>query len=79
MPRELRNIEQFQKIIPRAVELRVFRGKDWVKLKLRTPEYIYTFRTSEEEADEVVESAKDLEVVEINPEKSKKEVKETKE
>ena len=80
MPKELHSLEQFQKLLPRAVELRVFRENDSVKLKLRTPECLYTFRTNEDEAKDLVENAKDLEVREINPEKEKKkEAKETEE
>ena len=79
MPKELHSLEQFQKVLPRGVELRVVREKDSVKLKLRTPEYLYTFKTNEDEAEDIIENAKDLEVKEITREKEKKEQKETKE
>lgn len=73
MPRELRDSEQFQKLIPKAVELRVVRGKETVKLKLRTPVYLYTYLAKNDEADALLKSAKDIEVVEITPSPEKKE------
>ncbi len=74
MPKELRNAEQFQKLMPRAVELRVVREKESVKLKLRTPDVLYTFRTNGEEAEDLIKSAKEIEVIEYSPatEKSEK-------
>ena len=73
MPKELRNVEQFQKLMPRAVELRVMRGKESVKLKLRTPDVLYTFKTNEEEAEDLIKSAKEIEVIEYTPAKEKSE------
>jgi hypothetical protein len=66
MPKELKNSEQFQKLIPTAVELRVVRQKEFVKLKLRTPEVLYTFKTNEDEADEIIKNAKEIEVVDFS-------------
>ncbi|MDG6904860.1 MAG: hypothetical protein JRN20_03645 [Nitrososphaerota archaeon] len=71
MPRELHNAEQFQRLIPKALELRVFREGESVKLKLRTPDYLYTFKTNQDEADGLIKGAKDLEVIEISPKKEK--------
>jgi hypothetical protein len=71
MPRELHNAEQFQKLMPKALELRVVREKESVKLKLRTSDYLYTFKTNEDEAVRIVKNAKELEVIEINPKKEK--------
>lgn len=73
MPKELRNVEQFQKLMPRAVELRVVRNKETVKLKLRTPDVLYTFKTNEEEAEDLIKSAKEIEIVEFTPAKEKSE------
>ena len=78
MPRELHNSEQFQKLIPKGIELRVVRGKESVKLKLRTAEYLYTFKTNENEAEDIIKNAKELEVIEVTP-KGKKEEKDKKE
>ena len=75
MPKELKSSEQFEKLLPRAVELRVVRDKDFVKLKLRTPEFLYTFKTNEEEADDIIKNAKEIEVIEFGRMKEKSEEK----
>jgi hypothetical protein len=79
LPKELHNSEEFEKHIAKAMELRVVRAKDNVKLKLRTPEYLYTFKTTEDEAEGIIKKAKDLEVIEIGQKKEEAEKKETKE
>ena len=71
MPKELKSSEQFQKLMPSAVELRVVRQKESVKLKLRTPNYLYTFKTSEDEAEDLIKNAKEIEVIEYTPGKEK--------
>jgi hypothetical protein len=73
MPKEMKSSEQFQKLIPKAVELRVVRQKDFVKLKLRTPEVLYTFRTNEDEANDIIKSAKEIEVVDFSKTTKEKE------
>jgi hypothetical protein len=82
MPKELKDSEQFQKLMPRAVELRVVRQKEFVKLKLRTPEVLYTFKTNGDEADEIIKNAKEIEVVDFGrtkePEKSEPKSEDTK-
>ena len=60
----------------KAVELRVVRKDNAVKLKLRTPDYLYTFRTTEDEADDLIKNAKEIEVVEFNQASEKPEKKE---
>jgi hypothetical protein len=75
LPRQLHNVEQFQKVLPKAIELRVVRGKESVKLKLRTPEYLYTYRTSEDEAEDLLKNAKEIEVIEVSAPPAKKEEK----
>jgi hypothetical protein len=72
MPREIHSLEQFEEIIPKATECRVVRAPDLVKLKLRTLDYLYTYRTTEEEADKLLKSMKDLEIIEITPKKESK-------
>ena len=47
------------------------REKESVKLKLRTPDYLYTLKTSKDEAEGIIKNAKDLEVIEISPKKEK--------
>jgi len=75
LPKELKSSEQFEKLLPRALELRVVRDKDFVKLKLRTPEFLYTFKTNEEEADDIIKNAKEIEVIEFGRMKEKSEEK----
>jgi hypothetical protein len=79
MPRQLHSSEQFQKILPKAVELRVVRGREYVKLKLRTPDYLYTYRTNEDEAEDILKNAKEIEVIEITSSAEKKEERKKKE
>lgn len=71
MPKELKSSEQFQELMPKAVELRVVRGKDTVKLKLRTPEVLYTYKTNEDEADDIIKSVKEIEVIDYSRTKEK--------
>lgn len=71
MPKELRNAEQFEKLIPNGLELRVLRSKDNVKLKLRTPEYLYTFKTNSDQAESIIKNAKDVEVIELSQKEEK--------
>lgn len=78
MPKELKSSEQFQELMPKAVELRVVRGKDSVKLKLRTPEVLYTYKTNEEEADDIIKAAKEIEVIDYSRTKEKDESEEKK-
>jgi hypothetical protein len=58
VPRELRTKEEFQKLLGSAVEVRVSRRGDEAKVKLRTPEALYTFKTTSDEADSLVKGTK---------------------
>jgi len=71
MPKQIHDAEQFKKLMPKGLELRVVREKESVKLKLRTPEYLYTLKTNKVEAEGIIKNAKDLEVIEISPKKEK--------
>jgi hypothetical protein len=66
LPKELKDSEQFQRLMPKAVELRVVRQKDFVKLKLRTPDFLYTYKTNEHEADDIIKNAKEMEIVDFS-------------
>lgn len=76
MPKEVHDSEQFEKLIPRGLELRVVRSTENVKLKLRTPEYLYTFKTNREKADSIIKNVKEIEVIEIKTQEEKAEEKE---
>ncbi|MHB1909956.1 MAG: hypothetical protein ACYCQJ_13955 [Nitrososphaerales archaeon] len=65
MPREIHSSEEFQKFATNAQECRVIRGEKNVKLKLRTPSYLYTFTTNADEADDLIKGLKDIEVIEF--------------
>ncbi len=67
MPREIRSSEEFERLAPTAHECRVVRAPEYVKLKLRTPEYLYVYKTTDDEASDLLKNLKDVEVVEINP------------
>lgn len=66
-------------MLPKAHELRVVRSSEYVKLKLRMPDLLYTYKTNVDEADDLIKSAKDIEVVEFNPIDEKKKSSESKE
>lgn len=59
MPLEIRSKEDFERLVEKASEIRVVRGKDdAVKVKLRTPEALYTFKTTAAEADALTKGLK---------------------
>jgi hypothetical protein len=64
MPKQIFNAEDFKKLSEKAVECRVLRIDDKVKLKLRTPKMLYVFITSKGEADNLLKGIK-VEVREI--------------
>ncbi|BAA79092.1 50S ribosomal protein L38e [Aeropyrum pernix K1] len=58
MPVELKSFDEFVKVVERAVECRVKRGKDVVKIKARTKRYLYTLKVPPEKEAEVLEQVK---------------------
>ncbi len=58
MPKEIKDKDQFEKMLETATELRVSRKGDDAKVKLRTKDALYTFRTTTEEADSMIKGAK---------------------
>jgi hypothetical protein len=54
----LRSKEEFEKLLELATEVRVSRSGESAKVKLRTKEALYTFKTTAEEADSLVKGAK---------------------
>ena len=58
MPKELKSKDEFQKLIGLATEVRVSRQGDEAKIKLRTKDALYTFRTTGEEADAMIKGIK---------------------
>jgi len=50
--------DEFIRLLDKAVECRVKRLKDCVKLKLRTKKYLYTYKASPSEAEELLRMVK---------------------
>jgi len=65
MPIEIYDKEEFRKIAERAIECRVKRLKDVVKIKARTKRYLYTIKVKPEEADEFIKTLKCRRIVEV--------------
>ena len=63
MPAEVADTEEFVRISERAVECRVKRLKDVVKLKLRTPKELYTIKVGPDKAAEMLKQIR-CEVIE---------------
>jgi len=58
MPKEIKDKVQFDRLLEGATEVRVTRRGDEAKVKLRTKEALYTFKTTTEEADSMLKGAK---------------------
>lgn len=56
MPRQIYDAKSFKKLIERADEVRVFRGGDKVKLKLKTKHLLYTYVADKAEADKLLKN-----------------------
>lgn len=64
MPAEITNTDEFIGLSEAALECRVKRSKDVVKLKLRTPGRLYTHKVKVDRADDVIRRLK-CEIVEV--------------
>lgn len=64
MPAEITKLDEFIQLSETAHECRVKRAQDIVKLKLRTPNKLYTYKTKVDRADEVIKRLK-CEIVEV--------------
>ena len=64
MPSEVTNADQFIDLSEGALECRVKRAQDLVKLKLRTPKQLYTHKVKVERADDVIKRLK-CDIVEV--------------
>ena len=58
MPKELKSKEEFEKLLDSATEIRVSRHGDDAKVKLRTKEALYTFKTTGTDADALTKGLK---------------------
>jgi hypothetical protein len=64
MPKEIKDKAQFEKLLENVTEVRVAKRGDEAKVKLRTTEALYTFKTTASEADSMVKGTK-VPVVEV--------------
>ena len=58
MPAEIMSKGEFEKLLESAKEIRVARNGDEAKVKLRTDERLYTFKTTAAEADALIKGTK---------------------
>jgi hypothetical protein len=58
VPKEIADKEDFTRLLPRAIEVRIVRAGDSAKVKLRTRDALYTFKTTSEEADSLTKGTK---------------------
>src|SRR5260370_7517543 len=66
MPSEITSVDQFVSLSEGALECRVKRAKDLVKLKLRTPRQLYTHKVKVERADDAIKQLK-FKIIEAYP------------
>lgn len=64
MPKEIKDKDAFVKLLERATEVRVVRSGDDAKVKARTSDVLYTFKTTSEDADSLTKGLK-VPVVEV--------------
>jgi len=58
VPKELKSKDDFQKLLDSATEVRIARRGDDAKIKLRTKDALYTFKTTGAEADTLIKGLK---------------------
>ncbi|NHJ12615.1 MAG: 50S ribosomal protein L38e [Candidatus Thorarchaeota archaeon] len=66
MPKQMTDVDKFLEMTEDAIECRVKRGSDHVKLKLRTKRYLYTIILEPQEAESVLQNVK-CQIVEARP------------
>jgi len=66
MPKQITDVDKFLEMTEDAIECRVKRGADYVKLKLRTKRYLYTIILNPQEAERTLQSVK-CQIVEARP------------
>ncbi len=58
MPKQITDVDKFLEMTEDAVECRVKRNTDSVKLKLRTTKYLYTIILEPQKAEEIIQQVK---------------------
>ena len=64
MPKEIKDVDKFLELSNNAIECRVKRIKDVVKLKLRTAKYLYTLKVGPDDAEELIKKI-NCQVIEV--------------
>jgi hypothetical protein len=54
MPKEIKDPDELLRLSEKAVEARIKRLKDVVKIKIRTPQYLYVMKTKPDVAEEIL-------------------------
>ncbi|MGY5875071.1 MAG: 50S ribosomal protein L38e [Candidatus Thorarchaeota archaeon] len=67
MPKQIHDVDKFLEMSEDAMECRVKRSADTVKLKLRTQKYLYTLIVEPQQAETIIQQIK-CQVVEARPE-----------
>ncbi len=58
MPKELKSAEEFSGLLETAIGLRVVKKGETAKVKVKTRQGLFTFKTTVDEADSLVKGAK---------------------
>jgi hypothetical protein len=58
VPKEITNKEDFTRLLAQATEVRIVRAGESAKVKLRTRDILYTFKTTSEDADSLTKGSK---------------------
>ena len=66
MPKQIYDVDKFLEMTEDAVECRVKRSSDHVKLKLRTVRYLYTLVVEPQKAEDILQQVK-CQVIEARP------------
>ncbi len=58
MPRQVFDAKTFKELLEKAIEVRVVKRKDYVKIKARLKRMLYTYVTDETEAEKLLKTVK---------------------
>jgi hypothetical protein len=58
LPTEITSKEEFEKLLPTAIEIRVVKDGDSAKIKIRTADQLYTFKTVGSQIDALTKGTK---------------------
>ncbi|MFX1465852.1 MAG: 50S ribosomal protein L38e [Promethearchaeota archaeon] len=64
MPKEITDPDELLKLSENAIEARIKRLKDFVKIKIRTPTYLYVMKAEPDVAEEIIKRVR-CEIVEV--------------